>query len=399
MLGLSGCGLQPQPTKPKIDNTLPTVSKIRSISDMTSIALEWNPIYDDRISGYRIYRSVTGEKFERLKEIKDRYSSHFLDRKLKPGSKYFYAISTFDKDGKESVLSQPHEASTAPAPEPVPFVEAIDHLPREVKLIWRPHPNPRVQWYLIERSTPQNEEWKQIAELKGRLNAEYIDKGLEDRKIYFYRIKVRTCNGVVSAPTTPVKASTKPRPRVVQGLRATKDLPKRIEVTWLPNPEPDIQYYKVYKSIFQIGPYFVVAKTRKTKYIDLIDEDGVKRYYKVTAVDADGLESFKQDVPAVGQTLAKPLPPVILEQRLENGTLFLRWESPDQRAVSYIIKKKEIDGILNVTEYTFKDIKSTTFTDAGLKPGAKYIYKIYAVDRFGIVSKPSEKIEFTIPKK
>ncbi|BCD60526.1 MULTISPECIES: fibronectin type III domain-containing protein [unclassified Nitratiruptor] len=398
LLLFSGCAVQPQPSKPKIDPNLPTVSKIRSLSDMTSIALEWNPVYDDRVAGYNIYRSINGKKYKRIAIIKDRYSSHYLDKKLKPATKYFYTMSTYNKDKRESRLSQPHEVSTAPYPEPIAFAEAIDHLPREVKLIWRPHPNPRVQWYVIERSTPENEKWKEVARLQGRLNAEYIDRGLEDKKIYLYRIKAITCDGVESKPTLPIKASTKPRPKVVQGLKATTNLPKKIVVTWQPNSEPDLQYYKVYKSIFQIGPYLVVAKTKSTKYVDLLDEDGVKRYYKVTAVDADGLESFKQDVPAVGQTLPKPLPPVVMEHKLENGTLFIRWASPDQRAVSYIVDKKEIDGILNVKEFEYKNIKSTSFTDAGLRPGVTYVYKIYAVDKYGLVSKPSEKIEIKIPE-
>jgi len=51
---------------------------------------------------------------------------------------------------------------------------------------------------------------------------------------------------------------------------------------------------------------------------------------------------------------------------------------------------------LRVNEYIFKNIHSTSFSDAGLKPGAKYTYEIIAVDKYGIPSKPSKKIEFTI---
>ncbi len=395
---ITGCGLQPTPSKPKIDLSMPSIQKVRSLADITSVALEWTPSYNERVQGYYIYRGKSGGKLERIATIEDRYSSHYLDKKLQPSTTYVYAVSSYDKQGRESKPSSPVTVTTLPVPEAVPFIEAIDHLPREVKLIWRPHPYARIDRYVIERSTPKQKEWKKIATLQGRLNAEYIDKGLEDRKIYYYRIFAKTCDGILSKPSTIVKASTKPRPSIVKGLQATANLPKKIIITWQPNPEADIVEYRVYKSLFEIGPYVVIAKTRDTRYIDLIDEDGVKRYYKVTAVDKDGLESFKQDVPAAGQTLGKPLPPVIVYQNFDGNTLTLRWESPDHRAVRYEVHKKVIEGFLSSKTYKFTGITDTSFTDSGLVPGNRYIYEVYAIDQNGIKSEPSKKIEIKIPK-
>ncbi len=368
------------------------------MADITSVALEWSPIYSEKIEGYYLYRGKEGGKLKRIATIEDRYSSHFIDKGLKPDTNYLYTISTFTKDKRESAPSEPVRVRTLPIPESVPFIEAIDHLPREVKLIWRPHPYQRVEWYIIERSEPNKQKWEKIATIKGRLHAEYIDKGLKDNRIYLYRIKVKTCDGIISKPSKIVQASTKPRPKIVQGLSATTNLPKKIIIRWQPNSEPDIDHYNVYKSIFEIGPYVIAAKTRKTEYVDLINEDGVKRYYKVTAVDKDGLESFKQDVPVVGKTLPKPMSPIVVEHKIEGNTFFVTWRSPDKRAVKYIIKKREVAGFLQAKEYVFTNITGTSFSDAGLKPGRKYIYEIIAVDENGIKSKPSEKIEFKIEK-
>ncbi|MRI58611.1 MAG: hypothetical protein C6H99_03785, partial [Epsilonproteobacteria bacterium] len=176
MIFLAGCGVQPKPAKPKVDTSLPTVTKIRTLSDITSIALEWTPVYDERVDGYYLYRGEKGKKLTRIATIDDRYSSHYIDKKLKPDTLYLYRMSTFTKDGVESRPSDVVEAKTLPIPESVTFFKAIDHLPREVKLIWRPHPYERVEWYIIERSEPGKREWKKIAQIKGRLNAEYIDK-------------------------------------------------------------------------------------------------------------------------------------------------------------------------------------------------------------------------------
>ncbi|WP_201338622.1 MULTISPECIES: fibronectin type III domain-containing protein [unclassified Nitratiruptor] len=398
LIFLAGCGLQPKPAKPKVDFSLPTVQTIRTISDITSVALEWTPLYSEKVEGYYLYRAQEGKKLQRIATIEDRYSSHYIDKDLQPDTLYVYAMSIFTKNGVESRPSKPVRVRTLPIPESVPFIDAIDHLPREIKIIWRPHPYQRVEWYIIERSEPRSDKWKEIATIKGRLKAEYIDKGLKDNKTYYYRIKVKTCDGIVSKPSKVVQASTKPRPKIVQGLQASQNLPRKIVLHWQPNSEPDIDHYNIYRSFFELGPYLKIAKAKKTEYTDLIKKDGAKYYYKVTAVDKDGLESFKQDVPVVGKTLSKPLPPVILNYKVEGKTFFVTWQSPDKRAESFIIKKVEKLGFMNSNEYVFKNIKSTSFSDAGLKPGAKYKYEVIAVDKYGIVSEPSKTIEFTIEK-
>ena len=396
MIFLAGCGLQPQPTKPKVDVTLPKVQQVRTLADITMVALEWTPFYSENVDGYIVYRGSGGKKLQRIAVIKDRYSSHFLDKHLKPNTLYTYSITTFTKDNKESAPSEPVSVRTLPIPDSVSFFKAIDHLPKEVKLIWRPHSYAKVQWYMIERSEPGSQKWKRIATLKGRLHAEYIDKGLKDNKIYLYRMQVKTCDGIISKYSKVLEASTKARPKIVQGLQATTNLPKKIVLRWQPNKEPDIVYYKVYRSIFEIGPYTVIAKSKSTEYTDLIKEDGVKRYYKVTAVDKDGLESFKQDVPVVGRTLSRPLSPVVVDYKVEGRKFSVSWKSPDKRAVKYFIKKREITNLLSVNETIYKDIAGTSFVDTKLLPGRRYVYEIYAVDENGLVSKPSQKIEFKI---
>lgn len=399
ILFLSGCAKHPSLSqKTKVDPSLPKVEQIRVIADITSVAFEWEPVYSDRVEGYYLYRGDRSSKLKRVAVIEDRFSSHYVDKGLKPNRVYYYRMSTYDKNGRESYPSDVVKVKTLPLIESVSFIEAISHLPRRVKIIWRPHPNPRVKEYIIERSEQDNPEWKEIAVVKDRLQAEYIDKGLKDNHIYFYRIRVRTFDGIVSPPSKVVKAFTKPRPKMVKGLKATKDLPKKIVLTWEPNQEEDIDHYNIYRSPFSYGFIIVHAKVKDTKYVDLIGEDGVKRFYKVTAVDKDGLESFKQDVPVMGTTLPKPQPPIIVSTNFNNSFVTIKWRPGDDRAVSYIVTKEEKRGVLDTKEYKYKNIQTNSFIDRSIIPGAKYIYRVYAVDKFGIISKPSEKIEVEIKK-
>ena len=393
----SGCVkssfLEPEVVQP--DESLPPVSRLKAISDITEVALEWKPNYSEFVAGYSVYRAVGNPNgdFIRIAKIKDRYASHYLDRNLEPATTYFYRISLFTKDGRESVPAETIKVTTKPRPQSVPFVKAIGGLANQIKLLWRPHPNPKVVSYIIERKEADSDKWKKIDEIEGRLNAEYIDKDVKENRIYFYRIKVRTADGVISKPSEIVKASTKPLPKTVKNVKATTNLPKKIIITWEKSPEKDIEYYKVYRNLFiKDLLYKEIGRTKENRYVDYIGKDGAVYYYKVTAVDKDGLESLMQDRPAKGSTLPKPSSPKIISASVIGRAANIEWKPTDNRAVSYIVVKKYRIDLLKFKKIKFTHITGTSFVDKNLKPKIKYEYYVIAVDKNGIESKPSKSV-------
>ena len=229
ILFFSGCQTTPNvPTKPKIDPSLPTVSGLKVLTDVTEVGFEWKPNYNERVMGYYVYRSSPNEqtnKLHRVATIKDRYSSHFVDTGLKPETRYYYRFSTFSKNQRESVPSEMVTATTKRMISSVVFLKAIVGLPNRVKIIWRPLEYPRVSAYIIQRNDLSSMKWKTIATVQGRLSAEYIDTGLKNNYLYKYRIRVKTYDGLVSKPSQIVEASTKPLPPMIENLRATHNLP------------------------------------------------------------------------------------------------------------------------------------------------------------------------------
>jgi len=402
ILAVSGCQQKlPEPKKPIIDQTLPKVANIRSISDMTEIAFEWEPLYNERVQGYYIYRSdplSKDSKMKRVAKIEDRYSSHYVDIKLIPNTMYYYRFASYSKDLRESVASELYSAKTLPLLESVAFLKAIVGLPGKVKLIWRPHPSPRVCEYLIERNELSSDKWLQVAVVKGRLNAEYIDSKLKNNHVYRYRIKVKTCDGLISNPSEIVEAKTKPLPATVSNVEATTYLPKRIKITWSANPEKDISYYNIYRAVNPLLFYTYHAKTKETSFEDMIGEDGVARYYKITAVDSDGLESLKQENPIMGSTLGKPATPIVTQAAVNGDKAVIKWSNADNRAKRYVVIKKYKDG-WKTKEMEYANIQVQSFVDRDIIPGIKYKYSIIAVDEFSISSKPSEDVVLYIPKK
>lgn len=156
LLLASGCSTKnlTDPAKPKIDETLEVIdsNSIRTISGVNSIAFEWQKVDDSRVLGYNLYRANLNEETTKLKHvefIKNRYSSHFLDDNLEPNTKYAYTISSGTINDIESRPTKTFQVTTLARPEAIAFIQAISNLPRQIKIVWRPHSNKSIKYYKI----------------------------------------------------------------------------------------------------------------------------------------------------------------------------------------------------------------------------------------------------------
>jgi len=402
LLLFSGCvGTTPKPSdKVKIDKTLPiiTLTKNGVITDMKTVAFEWKSITDPKVSGVFVYKKSPNQKeLQYYDTISTRYSTHYVDRNVKPGSEYSYVFRTFSQKN-QGVNSKIFKVKTLPVLASVSWIHSIGGLPRIAKIIWRPHTSERVDSYIIERKTFEDDKWDEIAELSGRLNAEFIDEGLEDNRVYLYRIKVKTYDNIISTPSAIVKTVTKPLPKSIVEISATKDLPREIKIQWKPVKMKDFQRYYLYRSEDVDGVYELIAKLYNNHFTDKIDEDGKRYFYRVSAVDKDGLESPHDGVTAMGMTLEKPHAPAIVEAKLLGDKIELKWEKNDPRTISYIVVRRAKKGWFDEVKKEFKGIKKNSFVDHNIEADTLYKYNIYSVDDNGIISKPSIDVEIKTPE-
>lgn len=395
---MSGCSRSPDgPSQQQYqyDSSLPKIDTIRTLPDISEVGLEWTPVYDDRVEGYYIYR-IEGGTPKRIATIKDKYVSHYVDTKLKPETSYNYRMSTYSTAKKESEPGATVLVTTTGTIESVAFLKAIGGLPGRVKLVWRPHTAERVESYIIERSDPKSSEWKEIARVEGRLNAEYIDKDLKANSMYRYRVKVKTHDGIISKPSETVEAGTKPLPMSVSGVSASTDLPKKIVLKWNPVVQDDFSFYKIYRSGNSMMFYSYYGKTTATEFEDLINDNGTNYYYKVVAVDVDGQESPEPKDAVMGTTLASLSAPRIVDVNQKGHSVSLSWAG-DERAVKYsLLRECEANG--EKTKRNFTGIFEPNYYDTDTVFGATCSYKITAIDRYGIASQASETVTVTIPK-
>lgn len=393
------------PSKPKINNSVESVdfNSIKAIPDMTSIGFEWQKVNDPKVVGYNFYR-LNLQKNEKnlnlIKSIDNRYTTHFVDKDLEPNTKYAYQISSRLDDGTESQTTEAYVIETLKRIPPVSFAQAISNLPNRIKLIWKPHPDSRIQYYRVEKFNTTLNQWIYLKTVNQRLSVEYIDTGLENNTAYKYRIKAFTFNDVESAPTQAIVAKTKALPLGVSNVRISDNIPKKIFLTWEPSTTSDVIKYEIHRSIYTSFGYKKIASlnAQTLEYTDKTDDDGRDYYYKVIALDKDGLESSFDITPVKGTSLSKPVKPILTSAKAEGNRVILNWQSGDNRTTSYTINKKIKINFFEYKLVKFNNINDTRFEDTDIKNGGEYKYSIQANDEFGLISDKTDEASLTIPK-
>ena len=405
LLILSGCGGQPLPAKnATIDKTLPKIvlTKHGVIVGMKSAAFEWNTVLDSRVEGIYVYRensssSENSSEFQYLKTLKNRFKTHFVDNAIEPNTQYKYRFRTFSADA-EGVDSEKIVLTTLPVLSSVSWIHSITGMPRTAKIIWRPHINERVEKYVVERKTLNDEDWQEIGSVEGRLNAEYIDSDLDDNHVYTYRVRVVTFDKIVSTPSAVVKVVTKALPHSVTNIKVTTNLPRKIKITWNLSTQKDFAKYYLYRSEKIDGGYELIAKLFNNSFEDKVDEDGKTYFYRVSVVDKDGLESVFNKNSIQGQTLNKPGAPAIVNAKLLGNDIKIEWSKTDPRSQSYIVEQTKKEGWFDESTQEFTNLKSTFFVDKNVALNSIYTYKVYSVDANGIKSEASMKVKVTTPE-
>jgi len=186
----------------RTDSSLQGIGQVHALAAMNSVGFEWGKIENRKIHGINIYRgNAAGEKqsFKRIGTVGNRYATHFVDTHVKANTAYSYTFTTFAL-GQESSRSETLHVKTKPAFSAVSFVKAYKVAPAVVKLLWKPHNNPSVSTYIVQRSVDGGE-WKFVSHVQGRLMAEYIDTFVRTGKTYRYRIIAQSYDKIQAKPS------------------------------------------------------------------------------------------------------------------------------------------------------------------------------------------------------
>ena len=189
------------------DKTLPAITQVNVLVEKSSVGFEWPAIKDSRVKGINVYRAMPtsgrSQRFVRIATISDHYATHYVDRHIQPSRRYLYTFTTYNLL-HESAHGKIVRVQTPSAYKAVEFVKVYLRAPGVVKVLWKPHPNPRISGYVIQRRLMQGKaKWRYLASVPGRLMPEYIDASPAKGHRYSYRVLARSSSGVLSRPSTP----------------------------------------------------------------------------------------------------------------------------------------------------------------------------------------------------
>lgn len=314
-------------SKPRINETLEVVnySSIKSIPDMATVGFEWEKVSDPRVVGYNFYRTELDKGSNELKLVKvidNKYATHYVDKGLEPKTRYAYQISSITQDGMESRTTDAYVVQTLPRITPVEFIQAISNLPHSVKLIWKPHTDKRVGYYRIEKYNTLINEWILLKTLNDRLQVEYVDDNLDNNTSYRYRIKAFSFDDVEAAPSKTVIGKTKALPSNPVNIRVSNSEPKRISISWGASPSSDVVKYEIHRSTFSAFGYTKIKEVNANtfEYTDSTENSGKTYYYKIIAVDKDGLESTSEGIQGMSTSNSLPESSSNLAKLEQNNT-------------------------------------------------------------------------------
>lgn len=368
-----------QPSDPVEVLTLPPPAPVQKViatgDEVRCVPLSWVPSPEPDVVRYDVYRARSANgSFQKIGSVPGRMVVTYLDGGTNPGTLedeacYYYRIRAINAVTAEGGDSATVSATTRGIPAEVGSVTATPGRPREVPVSWMINSDKAVVGYEVWRAEEGSDEWLQVGRVIGRENTGYLDRGeikpkpglglLKDGTIYLYKVIAFNQGDVRSSASSAASARTKYRPATPAGIVTTTNSPLCIKLTWKANPEKDISDYVVEAANAADGSFrklvtVVASKADGLSATEMALESGVTRFYRVKAMDKDGLES-DWSLPVAGSAKPAPGMPVSVMAQPVGTNIRLAWQAPVQPDIRrYKVWRKKFLGweLISTTEQT-----------------------------------------------
>jgi hypothetical protein len=181
-------------------------------------------------------------------------------------------------------------------------------------------------------------------------------------------------------------------PSVPTGLRATAG-EGQVTLSWNPNPEPDIWFYKIYISLSATGPFSWNASAihPATSFTKTGLFNGVTYYFKLSAVNKAGLESAPTE--PVSATPSAPPSHDELVATPGNRTVLLNWNAIAGNVSDYSVYASTTPSgpyyLLATLPSTQTSYTVTSFNNEPLNNDQWYYFQLYANGQTQLIGEAS----------
>lgn len=266
-----------------------------------------------------------------------------------------------------------------------------------IQLSWNSSPDSDIIYYNIYRGTSPNFplDVAHMISTPGSITGNSFEDmiWLPDGQ-YYYLVTSVDQNGQESNKSnvvnTTVTDSTAPKePTLIDPTDHSVDDDGIILLNWNISDEGDIQYHRLYRSIysgFPLNSTHLISTTTNGSFVDFLSHNS-DYYYRVTSVDDNNNEgNGSNEVMVIFLDSTEPMSPSKLTCNIYGDIIILNWSrSVSHDVVQYIIYR-DTAPIIDVSNLTA--IANTTCTNWSepLPVQGTYYYAVLSVDANGLIS-------------
>lgn len=180
------------------------------------------------------------------------------------------------------------------------------------------------------------------------------------------------------------------------GLLAIKEDRVINYLEWDSTANLSLQYYNVYASTQQGGPYNMLTSFMLENEFTHTFAFPFDYYYVVTAVDTNGVESdYPTEVSPMEPDNNPPIHPQSIQVELVDSIAKLTWSRSKENDFDFyrIFRLNPLEANFEVISDHQND---TVFLDSTIQFGETYYYTVSAVDLFGNESEPSDSVKLEL---
>ncbi|RDU66381.1 hypothetical protein CQA53_03960 [Helicobacter didelphidarum] len=273
----------------------------------------------------------------------------------------------------------------------LPVVKTFRALPdvTSIGFEWKTPDNPHlIDGYIIYRKNKSGN-FIRVAFIKNAFSTHYYDGKLQPQTEYEYAIASVGKDSKVSAKSSILNVKTSfidP----VSFAYASQNLASQIKIFWSPSPNPVVKNYIIEKKIKD--KFVAIGTTSNRMLVEFFDnnlESDATHTYRIVSQSYDGAKSVpSQEV--IGKTRAAPKTiEGVITTKDKPKEIWLEWKaSDDKEVIGYNIWYADSE---NGTYNKLAFIQGVSYIDKIDTNGAIRYYRVTAVDRYKLESKPQEQ--------
>ena len=346
----------------------PTVTM--TYSDSGKPKLTWNAV--SGATSYRVFRSESrGTGYSLLGTTT---ATSYTNTGAAVGKTYYYrvkAVNNVGTSGYSNIVSGKAKTA-APA---APSVTIGNSSTGKPQLTWKAVSG--AVKYEVYRSTRQNSGYSLLGTTT---STSYVNTGASTGTTYYYRVKAVNRNGMASGYSNIVSGKAKAAAPAAPSVTAGNSSTGKPRLTW--KAVSGAASYRIYRSESRGTGYSLLGTTSSTSYVNTGAAAGKTYYYRVKAVNRDGMASGYSNIVSGKAKTAAPAAPSVTAGNSSTGKPRLTWKAVSG-AASYRIYRSESRG----TGYSLLGTtSSTSYVNTGAAAGKTYYYRVKAVNRDGMAS-------------